>query len=468
MAADEQERPPSDERERHPDDDGDGAPSTAHGGPDPRPARDDRPRGEDPPRGDQPPPLPDAPPAVPAAAPAATENAAPGARTPDDLIPGDRLPDDEIPDDEIPDDEIPDDERSRRGPRWLRWTAVGAAVLVLGASGAGYLTFRTLDGNITSDANTAEELQRHDADRPARGPGAARTVLIIGSDDPSSLPGAVGGIGARSDTVILLHLSGDRDRATALSIPRDLMVDVPACTGEDGETTPARRAQFNWAYSFGGASCTIRTVEQLTGIRLDHHLDIDFAGFKELVDAVGGIEVDLPEAVRDHHTELDLEAGRQVLHGDDALAYVRARKGIGDGSDTARIARQQQFLGLLAAKLRSSEVLMNPGRLYPVLSTATSAITVDPGLSSLPRLYELVSEVRDVPDDALRFLTVPRVNDPDDPDRDVLVQPDADELFKQLRWDQPVTLGSSGAAAPGGVLAPEGAENRPPAGQGTP
>ncbi|NJQ04867.1 LCP family protein [Streptomyces lonarensis] len=360
----------------------------------------------------------------------------------------------------------PDRPRPRRGRLLLRAAALGALGLALLAAGTGYLAYRSLDAGITRDDGTARELEMRGGDRPPEPPGDARTVLVIGSDDPSSLPGAVGGIGARSDTVFLLHLSGDRQRATAVSFPRDLLVDVPDCTGPDGGTVPAARAQFNWAYSHGGPACTIRTVEALTGVRVDHHVDIDFAGFRDLVDAVGGVEVHLTEDVRDEHTELDLTAGRQVLDGDAALAYVRGRQGIGDGSDTARIERQHQFLGLLLDELRSSGVLLNPARLYPVLRTATASLTVDPALASLSRLHGLVGDLRDLPEGGLGFVTVPRTADPVDPDRDVLVQPDADTLFAQLRDDLPVTSRPRDGAPAGGLLPAAGAAEDAEAGSG--
>lgn len=311
------------------------------------------------------------------------------------------------------------------------------AGVVLVTSTAAYLAYRKLNANLTTDVTAAEELARYEAERPPPAPGRAKNILIIGSDDPSSLPGATGGGGARSDTVILLHLAGDRRSATALSVPRDLLVEIPSCTGPEGERTRAQRAQFNWAFAYGGAACTIRTLERLTSIRVDHHLVVDFAGFTSLVDAVGGVRMCLPEPVRDRHTRLDLAAGCQLLKGDDALAYVRARQGVGDGSDTARIARQQEFLSLLAAKLYSSGVLLNPRRLYPVLSTATSALTVDAGLASLTRLYDLIREIREVPASGLSFITVPRRSSPGDGARDELVQPAADELFRRLRLDLP-------------------------------
>lgn len=334
--------------------------------------------------------------------------------------------------------------RPRR--RWLRLAALGTSVLVLAAAGGGWLLYQKLDGNIRTDVGTAKELRNHAAQRPGPPPGEAKNILLLGSDNRGGDNSAYGRDegSQRSDTAILLHISADRRSATGVSLPRDLMVDVPACTRPDGSRTRAQFAQFNWAFQFGGAACTIRTVEMLTGVRVDHHLVLDFAGFKSLVDAVGGVEVCLPGAVRDRDAKLVLPAGRQTLSGEDALGYVRARHGIGDGSDTERIRRQQQFLGSLVKKVRSNGVLLNPAKLYPVLHSATSALTADEGLDSLGELYELVRGVRDVPEDQVRFLTVPRQSYALDRNRDELVQPDAGRLFAQLREDRPVHVGTDG------------------------
>jgi LCP family protein required for cell wall assembly len=197
------------------------------------------------------------------------------------------------------------------------------AVLILVTAGiTGYLYHR-LDGNIDTDTGTESELAHHH--RPP--PGPAENVLLIGTDSRGGPNGAYGSDtgSSRSDTVILLHISDHRRRAVAVSVPRDLMVDVPGCLRPDGTRTTPRQAQFNWSYSWGGAACTILTVEQLTGVRVDHHLTVDFAGFKTMVDAVNGVEVCVPYAVHDDNARLDLPAGRQILHGEQALGYVRAR-----------------------------------------------------------------------------------------------------------------------------------------------
>ncbi|MCT2593616.1 LCP family protein [Streptomyces sp. N2-109] len=332
--------------------------------------------------------------------------------------------------------------RPARRRRWLRWVALGTSVLVLAAAGVSWALYQRLNGNITTDQDTAEELARHEDERPAPAPSEAQNILLLGSDsrDGSNSEYGRGGGTARSDTTMLLHLPKDRSSATAMSLPRDLMVEIPSCRKPDGSRSEAQLAQFNWAFEFGGAACTIRTVEQLTDIRVDHHMIVDFTGFKDIVNAVGGVEVCLADAVSDTDAKLELEAGRQVLQGEDALGYVRARKSF-DGSDTQRMDRQQQFLGSLVQKVRTNGVLLNPTKLYPFLDAATSALTADSGLNSLKELYDLASSLRNIPEDQVRFLTVPRKQYTLDANRDELVQPAADQLFTQLRKDRPIRVG---------------------------
>ncbi|MFF4426538.1 LCP family protein [Streptomyces sp. NPDC001549] len=332
--------------------------------------------------------------------------------------------------------------RGRRR-RLLRWIGLGAVFLVLAGTATGWWLYNKLDGNITEDTSAAAELRRYERERPAHLATGAQNILLIGSDSRSGKDNAKYGQDGgtqRSDTTILLHLPQDRRSATAVSIPRDLMTDIPSCRQVDGSRTAERFAQFNWAFQWGGAACTIRTVEKLTGIRVDHHMVIDFGGFKKMVNAIGGVEVCLKEPVNDAEAKLRLAAGRQTLRGEQALGYVRARHSLGNGSDTERMDRQQQFLGSLVKKVQSNGVLLNPARLYPLLDAATSSVTTDPGLASLRGLYELVRGMRDIPTDQVKFLTVPRKPYAPDPNRDELVEPDAERLFQQLRMDKPVTV----------------------------
>ncbi|MFI6700342.1 LCP family protein [Streptomyces sp. NPDC050509] len=335
----------------------------------------------------------------------------------------------------------------RRKRRWLRWVAAGTSVLVLGASGAGWWAYRKLDRNITTDTSAAAELRTYEKERPTPVALDAQNILLIGSDSRAGKGngkyGRDDGGSQRSDTAILLHLAADRESATAMSVPRDLMVDIPGCRSSDGSRTRERFAQFNWAFQFGGAACTIRTIEKLTGVRVDHHIVIDFSGFEDTVNAVDGVEVCLKEPVDDEQAHLKLPEGRQKLTGEQALGYVRARHGIGDGSDTQRMDRQQRFLGALFKKVQSNGVLLNPTRLYPVLDAVTKSITTDAGLNSLGDLYDLASSMRGVPTEKVQFLTVPRQPYTLDPNRDELVESSAKKLFERLRDDEPVEIATT-------------------------
>ncbi|MYT33787.1 LCP family protein [Streptomyces sp. MspMP-M5] len=329
-----------------------------------------------------------------------------------------------------------------RHRRWLRAAALALTVAVLASAGLGWAVWTRLDGNIRSDSATERELEKYESERPPAGPKNAQNILLIGSDNRGGGNGEYGEDSGtqRSDTTILLHLAANRQSATAVSVPRDLMVQVPHCKRSDGSESVPQTVQFNWAFAFGGAACAIRTVERMTRIRIDHHIVVDFTGFKNMVDAVHGVQMCLPRPVQDDEAHVSLPAGRQTLDGEAALGYVRARKSLGDGSDTQRMARQQQFLAALVRKVQSNGVLLNPMRLYPVLDAATSSLTTDAGLASLRGLYELVRSMRSIPTAHVQFLTVPRTEYRYDPNRDELVQPDADRLFGRLRSDQPVAV----------------------------
>lgn len=313
---------------------------------------------------------------------------------------------------------------------------------MLAGGGTGWYLYKRLDGNITTDTSTLDELERFKADRPEAGPTTAEDILLIGSDNRGNGNGKYGQDSGtqRSDTTILLHLAADRRSAVAVSLPRDLMAQIPSCRQADGTMSRATFAQFNSAFEFGGAACTIRTVEKMTNIRIDHHLIVDFSGFKKMVDAVDGVTVCVPEAIDDPKAHLHLAAGEQKLYGEQALGYVRARYSLGDGTDTQRMGRQQQFLASLVNKVRSNGVLHNPSKLYPLLSAATSSLTADPGLDSLSELYDLAQGLQRIPTDAVRFLTVPREQYVNDHNRDQLVEPEADQLFSALRNDATVAV----------------------------
>ena len=329
------------------------------------------------------------------------------------------------------------DRRRRVLKRVLVGVTLTVALCLVAGSVVAYVLYRKLDGNITTEDLT-QKMGPEEA-RPAVVAHDAVNILLMGSDDRSGENKQYGDIGEgtrRSDTTILMHLAADRKSSVATSIPRDLVVDIPSCVREDGSTSEAYRDQFNHAFEIGGAACTIKTVEQMTKIRVDHHIVIDFAGFKRMVDALGGVDVCLSEPIKDTAAKLDLPAGTQTLNGEQALGFVRARKSVDDGSDTQRMTRQQRFLAALVKKVKVGDMLTQPWKLYDLLDAGTRSITADPGLNSLGELMDLAESIKGIPNEKVAFLTVPRQPNRFDSNRDELVQPEADRLFEAVREDR--------------------------------
>jgi LCP family protein required for cell wall assembly len=239
----------------------------------------------------------------------------------------------------------------------------------------------------------------------------AENFLIIGSDSRAGDMAQYGTdvAGQRSDTTMLIHLSPDRTHAIGISIPRDSWVQIPACTSSTGKPLPAHEGMFNSAITDGGPSCTIATVQLLTGIEVTHYIDIDFDGFKEMVNALGSVTICSPEKVTDPSSGLHLIKGDNTLDGDQALAYVRARETLGDGSDLGRIKRQQRFLGTVMREARSGSLLSNPVRLTSFLEAATKAITLDSG-TTFGDLETLTSSLQGLDPADVAFYTAPIAN----------------------------------------------------------
>lgn len=312
--------------------------------------------------------------------------------------------------------------RPRRWPRVLAGTASAFVLVLTGVSGVGAVVYRNLDSNITSKELTnvvATGDPSASASQSAESfePGEPINILVLGSDTRAGAQNAQYGDekeieGARNDTTILVHIAGDRRSAIAVSIPRDTEVDIPACQRFLLEPSPAKTDRINEAFRVGGPACTSKTVEALTGVPMDHMIVVDFAGFKGVVEALDGVEVCLKEPVDDPLSGLKLPAGNSVVKGEDALAFVRARYTLGDGSDIGRIERQQAFLASAIRKTTSLGVLSNPLKTYRILDNVTKSLTTDPGLSSLDRLSELALSLSDMSPSDITFLTMPfRYND---------------------------------------------------------
>lgn len=360
--------------------------------------------------------------------------------------------------------------RNRRR-RVLLPIGVGVSLLVLTGVSAGYVAYQRLNGNLRTDSVDG----KLNADRPdvgGNGKGKPMNLLIIGSDSRAGENRALGGggdNGERSDTTLLVHLSSDREHAVVVSIPRDLLVTVPSCVTRDGARSAEQRGvMFNSAFELGGAACTRNTVEKVTDMRVDHHIIVDFSGFKGMVDAVGGVEICLPRTVQDREGNISLSAGRRKVHGKEALDYVRLRHDIGlggDGSDLGRIKRQQAFVASLAKQIRSGDTLSSPSRLFALADALTKSIRADEGLDSVAALVDLARGMRDLKTKDITFAHVPVYNPPEDNNRVALIQPEARRLFDAINFDRPLdgrrkpdTSTAAGTGAPATAVAPSSVE----------
>lgn len=343
---------------------------------------------------------------------------------------------------------------TRRGRR-VRAVAMIAAVVLTVLAVAGFGVFSRLRGNITTlDAFTALGQRPGSAGAAAAdGPGQPLNILLMGSDSRSGVNAQLGGAaaGARSDTVILVHISGDRKSATAVSIPRDSMVAVPSCPLDSGKAAPAAFEPFNAAFAAGGPTCTIKTVESLTGIRLDHFVVIDFAGFVRMVDALGGVDLCIAAPIKDSNADLDVAAGPQTVDGHTALGLVRARYTLGDGSDLGRIGRQQQFVAAMIRKIHSAGILANPVRLFSFMDAATQSLTTDPALASAASLAALAGTLSGVGAGNIGFLTIPTLPWPQDRNRVMFAQPAADAIWSALKADQAIPHDAPPSTTPSGA-----------------
>ena len=281
----------------------------------------------------------------------------------------------------------------------VKAVAVSMVLVLTVLSGTVYLIYRHLQGNVTV-SQAFEQLGDRPDEVEVEGPKDPLNIMILGSDTRAGQTAVAGSSPGLSDTTILLHLSADRSRAYGVSIPRDLIVSRPKCTDEKtgDDLAPQSVAQWNEAYALGGEGCTIAQFEKMTDLRVNHFMVVDFAGFTNMVDALGGVPVCLPEEVDDPIGKIYLPAGTYNVKGNQALDYVRVRHSIGttDTGDIGRMKRQQAFLASMVNKAVSAGTLFNPKRLYSFLDAATKSLTTDPGLRKLTTMAGLANEVKDI------------------------------------------------------------------------
>ncbi|MET9728046.1 LCP family protein [Streptomyces zaomyceticus] len=332
-----------------------------------------------------------------------------------------------------------------RKKKVLLWTGgTMAFVLVGGATGA-YMIYKKLDGNIGSVDVGNAAVQSESMDGPLN-------ILIIGNDvrtgEGNESYGNKTNVTGHADTTFLIHISEDRTNATALSIPRDLKIKIPDCPTKqpDGSTKvipgSVGTTRFNESFGVNGRDpgCTMRTITQMTGgVGINHFMMVDFNAVKTLSTAVGGVKVCLAKPIRDkNYSKLNLSEGEHRIQGEDALAFLRNRHGLGNESDLDRIKMQQQFLASMMRQLKE-DTLDSPSQLLDVANAATEALTVDKGIDSVIKLTTLAKEIGKVDLKNISFMTVPVKDNPDEPPNKratvVLDETKAPQVFGMIQND---------------------------------
>ncbi|MFE7133094.1 LCP family protein [Streptomyces sp. NPDC057638] len=344
----------------------------------------------------------------------------------------------------------------------VAWVVAGA--VVLGGGGLGYVYLK-LDGNLNGiDING--QLR---GERPEDVDNGSTDILVLGSDSRSGANAEYGGSeeGARADTAMVVHLYEGRKKASVVSIPRDTLIQRPDCVDGDGRTVPGQsRAMFNTAYEVGGPACAVKTVERMSGIRMDHFIEVDFTGFKKMIDALGGVEITTTKAIKDPQSHLDLPPGTHRLDGEQSLGLVRTRKSVGDGSDLGRIQLQQAFMKAFINQVKDVGVLSSPTKLLDIADTATKAITPDSELDSVSELMSFARGLSGLKSSDVQMVTMPVEYDPVDPNRVIPLPAAAAQVWSALRLDRPIpataltdSAGDKGSTA--GIF-----RGTPPAGTG--
>ena len=330
---------------------------------------------------------------------------------------------------------------------WLRRGGIAVAAALAVAVVLSIVAYVKLTGNIDRlDITEAlGDRPKQQATTDAETNLAPLNILVMGSDtragDGNSAYGSnnveYGVAGARSDTNLVVHLSADRKSATVVSIPRDSMTKAPQdCKQTTWKPETGVTRQWNANFTQGGPACTIKTLEGLTGIYLDHFVVIDFRGFQRMVDALGGVTVCTPEPINDRDSHLVLPAGKTKVNGKQALGYVRVRHTVGDGSDLGRINRQQAFLSSVVQEATRSSLLLRPDRLFRFLNAATESMTADTELI-VGQMRDIAQSVARIGMDQIRFVTVPTRTYEPDPNR-VQWTDSADLIWEALREDKPL------------------------------
>lgn len=330
---------------------------------------------------------------------------------------------------------------------WAPYILSAFLTVALAVGGTTVFIYRDLSSAQTTDTQVAKLLKR-EAPPSDNYSGRPINILIMGSDKrPEGNAEHVEGM--RSDTTILMHISADRKRVEAVSIPRDMMVDIPSCERPDGSTTRPTHAQFNDAFSLGGLTgnvsaaiaCTIKTVEKITDIRIDEFIMVDMYSMVDMVNALGGVNLWSDIKFHDRNSNLELKAGCNHLDGEQAVAFARTREGIGDGSDLQRIKRQQRLMGLMYRTALSKNLTTDLPALYAFGRAALASLRTSEGLE-LTKLAGIAYSLSSLNLDNMLFVSLPVMNSPNPHEKGrVVATPQAKKVWEALKTDSMIPAG---------------------------
>jgi LCP family protein required for cell wall assembly len=337
------------------------------------------------------------------------------------------------------------------------WASASLALLLVAVTATGFLVLRHFNANLQQ-----EDIRGLLGSQPVDSHPQAENIMVLGSDSRQGLSKGYGSglVTDQSDTLMVIHVPANRQWAEVMSIPRDSYVNIPACEMGNGQRSAPTQGKINEAFAIGnldgnhtslGVACTVKTLEQDTGIYIDHFVVVNFTGFESMVAALGGVYECNPTPISDPNSGLHLAAGTHLLTPAQALGYVRARYTIGDGSDLERIGRQQAFMSSLVSRVQGK--LLNPVAIYEFLDAATKSLTIDSQLGGITGLYNLGQSLRGIPSGKIAFFTVPNYPrsevDPADTANVLWTQPEDGQVFASFRDDVPAssTLFGSGSTA---------------------
>ena len=328
--------------------------------------------------------------------------------------------------------------------KYVRWGFKGVAVVIGAILAVAGISAFDLYNTLNRDNIVLATSGEVDLNGPI-------SFLLVGSDTRDGQGDEFGEVTSElADVIMLLHISQDRKDAVVVSFPRDLLVSVPECPNPDGDPFPARqRQQINSTISSGGVACTHLAVQELTGLNIPFLAMIDFKGVIEMSNAIGGVEVVIDKPISDDYSKFYIEAGTHTLKGTEALAFLRTRHGIGDGSDLARISNQQMFLMSLFEKVKQDGVLNNPIYLYSLASAAARNMKLSESITDVGTMVTLAGALREVETSRMVFLQVPsRVLSGSEAGRLEPLYDEVNLLFDQIRADQRVVVPETLAPQP--------------------